>query len=82
MQLAQIQLLGAQLIIKVFKIISMQTLNIKTYFSSIDLELDKKIYQIAISLYLSSFYSIITLIRFIHLKQTLISLEILEKRYI
>lgn len=42
MQLAQVQVLGARLIIGAFRATSMQVLNIEAYLTLIGLELDKK----------------------------------------
>lgn len=60
MQLAQVQALEAQLITKAFKATLVQSLNIETYLTPIELELDKKVHQIAVCLYSGSFYSTIT----------------------
>lgn len=59
-KLVSVKVLGAQIIIRAFKAISMQTLNIKAYLFFIRLELDKKANKITILLYLGFFYLIIT----------------------
>lgn len=80
-QLAQIQVLGTRLIIRVFKAISTQALNIETYLTLIGLELYKKVYQTAACLQSGSLYLTITQSRSTHLRQSLTLLEILEKHY-
>lgn len=59
-QLAPIQALGAHVIIKAFKAISIQVLNLEAYFFSIRLKLDKKTDQTVTQLCLNLLYSIIT----------------------
>lgn len=60
----------------------MQARNIKAYLTLIGLKLDKKVYQIATRLHSSLLYSTIMQSRFTYKKQSLTTLEILEKRYI
>lgn len=81
-QLAQVQALGACVISEVFKITSVQVLNINVYFTSIEMELDKKADQTATWLYLGLFYSTITQNKSVHLRSLLTPLKTLKKRHI
>ena len=81
-QLAQVQARGAWLITGAFKATSTQTLNVEACLTPIRLELDKKVYQIAVCLHLGSLYSIIIQGKSTHPRQNFTTLKILEKRHI
>lgn len=68
MQLAQVQALEIRLITKIFRITSVQALNVEAYLTSIGFKLDKKADQIATCLYFGLLYQIALL-------------KVLNKRY-
>lgn len=82
MQLAQIQALGACLIIGAFKVTSMQALIIETYLTLISLELDRKTDQTAACLYSGPLYHMLVEGRSTHPRRILTILEVIEKRHI
>lgn len=81
LQLAQIQVLRARLIIKLFKATSVQALNVEIYLTLIDFELDKKTNKIIACLCSELLYYTLTQSRFRHFRRIFIPLNVLKKRY-
>ncbi len=81
LQLAQVQALGARLIIGVYKATSAQALNVEAYLTSMALELDKRADQTAVRLCSGLLYRRLTKSRSTHPRRILTPFEVFEKRY-